>query len=88
MQKIIYHCDQCEKEIGNNKHLSIVLAHSDACGVANPPQADSFWKIVKFPRGFLHFCSAKCIGSYFGALLKQSKYPNLTKGFGKLKNDK
>lgn len=37
MQKTIYACDQCETEIGENKHLSLVMAASESCGVALPP---------------------------------------------------
>lgn len=37
MQKTIYECDECKKYIGEKKHLSLIFAGSEHCGVAMPP---------------------------------------------------
>lgn len=75
MQKTIYTCDQCEKEIGNKRHITLVMAaNMVASGIAVPPsKGQSTWGVHHKLNGkFLHFCNGVCIGRYFSALLKKT----------------
>lgn len=38
MQKTVYECDACGKEIGATKHISL-LTGNEYCGIAVPPQS-------------------------------------------------
>ena len=79
MQKVQYFCDQCNKMIGDKKHLS--LSFSNHSGVAIPPgQATKangyyngeYWTIDnKLQSKFIHFCSGRCAGQWFTNLLKK-----------------
>lgn len=71
MRTTIYKCDDCKKEIGDNVHFS--LNFSNYSGIAVPPGEDGNygWCIEKSIQGkFLHFCTAKCLGSHFSKMLK------------------
>lgn len=81
MQKVAYICDQCKKEIGNKKHLSISFGtHS---GVANPPNTpigekkdvyfDSWTTRPAFLGKFVHFCSVGCSTLWFTSAMKSSE---------------
>lgn len=82
MQKTVYKCDQCLKEIGAKKHISL---HFDRfSGIAVPPSTDEMvkfekgfsnvWKVESSLQGeFVHFCNSICIQRYFSNLLKITK---------------
>lgn len=82
MQRTIYQCDNCEKEIGRKKHISLILSNgggyrgNNACGIAIPPPGEKgggAWKVSGFQNNFIHFCNGKCIGAFFSKLMKSSK---------------
>lgn len=74
-QHTLYKCDQCKKEIGDNPHISLVIAnHVNASGIALPPNAErGIWIVCERINGdFLHFHNGKCIGLFFDALIKKA----------------
>lgn len=75
MQKAVYVCDNCEKEIGRKKHLSLTISPNGSTGVAIPPGKgdEPIWTVAAFSRKFVHFCSGNCAGVWFGAELKKKK---------------
>lgn len=71
-----YKCDQCEKTIGEKKHISLNFGGSS--GVAVPPRygnrSSVSWSFAKNLAGqFLHFCGAKCTSTYFTELYDSAK---------------
>lgn len=76
MQRTIYQCDECEKEIGKKPHLSIMLHNNNhGCGVAIPPRSpgntqSSGWQVVGFGKNFVHFCNGQCAGRFFAKQIK------------------
>lgn len=73
MQKTIYACDNCLKDIGNVTHVSLVLDRfRDGCGVYTPPKKHEAWKKKEFPQNFVHFCTPQCIKEYFAKLIKET----------------
>lgn len=73
-QKTIYVCDNCQKEIGPKKHISLAIAtHHGASGVALPPGKNQGWVVKSLPKNFVHFCTARCISQWFGGLLIAAK---------------
>jgi ribosomal protein L24E len=70
MQKTTYICDQCKKEIGDKKHISLTTLGSFS-GVAIPPKGKiKNWIVMNDPKHrFLHFCSGKCAGEFFSNLM-------------------
>lgn len=83
MQKTVYLCDACDKDLGNNKNFSLNLGRFS--GVALPP--DPVDPVEEYLKGFgrnrwtvhgnlsgkfLHFCTVKCLTKYFSALFKQA----------------
>lgn len=74
MQKTVYKCDQCGREIGEKPHISLVLnINHDGCGIAVPPlkKGDkhsgrySLWTTKRFDRSFIHFCNEEHLAKYF-----------------------
>lgn len=66
MQKTIYKCDECKKEIGEKPHISLVMNNS-VNGIALPPnhpKGQSHWYVQRI-HGFLHFCSAEHLAKWF-----------------------
>lgn len=78
MQQVVYKCDQCKKEVGENKHIS--LRFSNESGIATPPDVlpqpdgamrNRSWRVEAGLQGkFTHFCNAQCLQRYFSALMK------------------
>jgi len=73
MRLQVYKCDQCKKEMGNKKHISLVCGQYS--GIAMPPKTDKdYWKVVNSLQAqFLHFCGVKCIAGFFRDLIKTAK---------------
>ena len=80
MRQTVYKCDQCEKEIGNKKHVS--LACGQYSGVAVPPKEVigiasvnmGSWQVKSSLQGkFMHFCNGQCIARFFSDLIKSTK---------------
>lgn len=76
MQKVVYKCDQCLKEFGDRRHISLRFAQNS--GIATPPTEDgngaSYWHCAPDIRGmFVHFCSPKCVAAWFSNLVKPAK---------------
>lgn len=70
MQKTIYMCDQCKKEIGTKKHISLVLTHQYS-GIAVPPnKKKDKWTVETLLPNFVHFCGPGCIALFFNQALK------------------
>lgn len=80
MQKTIYTCDSCDKEIGPKKHIS--LSFGQFSGVAVPPGqgfVTDRWSVVQKLQGkFLHFCNGQCIGRFFSKLIKDAGIKEFT----------
>lgn len=73
MQETVYKCDNCQKIIGNKKHIS--TSFGPYSGIAHPPGKNGpTWQVHNKLNGrFLHFCNGKCIGEYFRKLLNPKK---------------
>lgn len=72
MQLTIYKCNQCNKEIGLSKHISLRLSQNS--GIAIPPKTNEYWKTVPSLNGsFLHFCDPECLKKYFANLFTPKK---------------
>ncbi len=72
-QKTTYECDECKKTIGDNPHIS--LQFTNYSGISLPPKSKGnispYWAVSNSMNGkFMHFCNGKCIGDYFGQLMK------------------
>lgn len=77
MQRTIYECDQCKKEIGAVAHLSIQFAGmGNTSGIANPPKSagnpSNGWHVSGFPTHFIHLHFG-CVATYFKALQPKAK---------------
>ena len=72
MQKTIYICDQCQKEIGDKKHISVAFG-GPVSGIAVPPnKGQQSWGVHhKLNNSFRHFCNGSCIGHFFSDLMKK-----------------
>lgn len=71
MQKVVYKCDQCFKEIGPKVHISIRFTNDS--GIVTPPTKNDTgtWQISPALQGkFSHFCNGQCAGRYFSDLMK------------------
>lgn len=84
MQQTVYKCDECEKEIGLNIHISLRFAQNS--GIAVPPVSEKidsgnrYWHTTPSLQGrFVHFCSAKCLKIYFDDLIFIAKNENKPK---------
>lgn len=78
MRQIVYKCDQCEMEIGNNPHISLYIGHTS--GIAMPPTEDNKRWVVKdqIANKAIHFCSSEHIKTYFHEKMKNvTAYKNL-----------
>ena len=63
--KEIYSCDNCQKEFGKRKHLSINFGnHSGWVGEQNDG-ALKRWGRTSQVYGIKHFCNGTCMGKYF-----------------------
>lgn len=72
MQKTTYNCDQCEKEIGDIKHISLNLGSFS--GIANPPKKEKTKRWVVYGIGkFAHFCSTEHMKEFFDKKMKEVK---------------
>lgn len=76
-QKTKYYCDHCNKEIGNNPHISLGIANLGYSGIALPPShsrnpKSEYWHVDQFEAGLKHFCTSKCLGQYFEKILKEA----------------
>ncbi len=70
MQKVIYLCDGCGREIGKKKHVSLFInTNQQASGIAVPPAKSGPWAVSKFKQYFVHFHNGKCAGLYFDKIL-------------------
>lgn len=76
MQQTVYKCDECKKEIGESKHVS--LSFGPHSGIAVPPKrvrevantVERTWRIPHDMKGmFLHFCSTEDLKKYFDNLM-------------------
>lgn len=67
--KTIYECDQCKKEIGKKNHITLMLSAGSGTGIAKYSLGLG-WTTVHLGANFIHFCNAKCIGTYFDIRLK------------------
>jgi hypothetical protein len=90
MQKVVYKCDSCKREIGVKPHISLVLnTNSMACGIALPPlwpgNKSNQWRVERQHANFLHFCSGEHMGKYFEASLRQFGYAAVAKPKAKKK---
>lgn len=77
MQRTVYICDQCGQEIGAKYHLSLAFG-GPFSGVAVPPTqpqnpTDRWQMSHKLNGKFVHFCTGKCAGNYFSALIAKAK---------------
>lgn len=74
MQKTIYQCDQCKKEIGAKAHVTMNFAgNGNTSGVATPPGTHANgWYVVQFPRNWIHLHGA-CVEKYFKALVETAE---------------
>jgi hypothetical protein len=89
MQKTIYICDQCNKPIGTNFHVSLGL-NKGLSGIAVPPNLktsdddvmpSSHWRVEPVPSGFVHF-HVICIGKFFEKMAAKSikrNFPDVLK---------
>jgi len=74
MIKTVYMCDACGNDLGEKKNISVNF--SNFSGIyAKPKHPDNQrWNCVQSLQGrFMHFCSAKCIGAFFVALMKRDE---------------
>ncbi len=69
MQKVMYMCDGCKKQIGEKKHLSVVFGQNGVSGVAMLPKDQNRWSVTGFPQHWVHFHNGTCAGKYFDNLL-------------------
>lgn len=76
MRKIVFFCnsDDCKKEIGNKKHITLMLGGGPGTGIAIPPAKDGgSWHTVALPAHWIHFCGAPCLAHYFKILMENAK---------------
>lgn len=72
MQKTIYQCDQCKKELGTVKHIHMDTRSNVRIGIAAPQKNSPVWGLhFKLPQAIFHFCNSVCIGRFFGELMKK-----------------
>lgn len=74
MQRTIYECNQCKKEIGKVQHFTLNFAgNGNTTGVATPPKAkeSNRWKVSVFPNSWIHLHFG-CVANYFKALQKEA----------------
>lgn len=65
MRQIVYKCDKCKNELGNNAHISLYIGSPS--GIAIPPTEERKRWIVKdqIANKAIHFCSTEHIKAYF-----------------------
>ena len=80
MQKTVYYCDECKKNVGDKYHISLGL-NKGASGIAVPPGQKEFggldlsWRVERVESGFMHFCNGKCLGTFFDKMMKKVMSP-------------
>ena len=76
MRKIVFKCDadNCHKEIGPKKHITLMLSRGPGSGIALPPaKGGGSWHTKSLPSNWLHFCGAPCLAYYFRKLMEAAK---------------
>ena len=77
MQKTVYECDHCKREIGKTAHVSMAIgSNGHASGIAFPPDttflkagaSSGRWLTRGFPQNFMHL-HPKCATPFFEALI-------------------
>jgi hypothetical protein len=67
MQKTVYYCDHCKKEMGQVKSFS--FSFGPYSGVANPPKKGNRWEVNPNISGrFIHLHRG-CLLKFFSALI-------------------
>lgn len=83
MQRSIYECDHCKKEIGKIPHVTMAIgSNGHASGIAFPPGTlfakgmvlSERWLTRGFPANFMHL-HVKCATPFFEALVKKEVAP-------------
>lgn len=77
MQEIVYKCDKCKKDLGQNQNISLNFGRYS--GIAIPPSISDLvgfsagWRVFpNITNQFLHFCSVKCLTAFFTKLWKEA----------------
>lgn len=70
-QHTVFKCNHCKKEIGEKIHISLMIGSNGiSSGIAVPPHDNVQWRVRGLPENFLHFHDEKCLGNFFGDLIK------------------
>ena len=78
MRQTVYKCDECKKEIGEKRHIS--LQYGQYSGIAIPSHPIPYtspnvvrWSVEGGIKGtFAHFCNAQCLQRFFSVLMKKA----------------
>lgn len=74
MQKTIYQCDQCKKELGDKKHIHMDTRSNVRIGIEMQQKNSGVWGLHnKLSQTIFHFCNGVCIGRFFSELMKKTK---------------
>ena len=71
MQKTVYICDGCNKDIGDKQNISANF--SNQSGIFTKDKNGTWQNRASIQGKFLHFCGVKCISSYFTNLMNSVK---------------
>jgi len=69
MKKLIYTCDQCDKEFGDKEHFSFHFQNDSGVGRSAYPHLQRFTNSERY----LQFCNGQCVGRYFSKYMKEYK---------------
>lgn len=74
MQRTIYQCDECEKEIGDKLHIHMDLRSNIRVGIAMEQHNDGVWGLhLKLKQAIYHFCNSVCLQRFFSKMMKEAK---------------